>query len=205
MPRPSNTLERRAQIVAGLGRVLAHQGYAGATIADIARAARLAPGLVHYHFADKRSILLALVEKLTATLRARLTALDHGARSSRDRLHAFVDAAVALGPGSDADAVACWVAVCAEAIADREVRVVVARASRQLTDDLRERATAALREAGVAPRAARAGGVTLSVTLWAAIQGSFVVASTTPALIPAGTMAPALHALVDDALDREAA
>jgi len=54
MARPSNTDERRGQIVAALQAVMARAGYAGATIAAIARQAELAPGLVHYHFKDKR-------------------------------------------------------------------------------------------------------------------------------------------------------
>ena len=41
MPRPSNTAERRAQITGALVKVMARRGYDGATIADIAKAARL--------------------------------------------------------------------------------------------------------------------------------------------------------------------
>ena len=47
MARPSNTEERRQQIVQGLLRVMAERGYERASIAEIARAAGLTPGLVH--------------------------------------------------------------------------------------------------------------------------------------------------------------
>lgn len=208
MPRPSNTGERRAQIVAGLGRVLAKKGYAGATIPDIARAAHLAPGLVHYHFDDKRAVLLALVEELATTLRARLAQLDGRATTERARLHALVDAALAVGPGADADAVACWVGVAAEAVRDEEVREVLARVTAPLVTELRRRVTSALIEAGAPSRRARADAASLGAVLWSAIQGAFVVASTTPEVIPPGAMAPTLRALVDKVLvwtDQEAA
>lgn len=208
MARPSNTEERRAQIVTGLRRVLARQGYAGATVLDIARAARLAPGLVHYHFEDKRAVLLALVEELAATLRARLDHLDGGASTARARLHAFVDAALALGPGADADLVACWVGISAEAVRDPEVREVLARATLPLVAELRDRITHALVEAGAPRRRARADAASLGAVLWSAMQGAFVVASTAPEVIPPGAMAPALCALVDRLLvpaDKEAA
>ncbi len=204
MPRPSNTHARRAQIVAGLRRVLARKGYAGATIADIARAAHLAPGLVHYHFTDKRAVLLALVGELTATLRARLARLDVGAGDARARLHAFLDAAVALGPGADADAVACWVAISAEAVRDAEVRDVLGDAVAPLVGELRARVRAVLCDGGVTAGAATAQAPRLTAALWSAIQGSFVVASTTPELIPVGAMAPALRALADRATEEAA-
>ena len=71
MPRPSNTAERRAQIIEGLLNVIAEGGYEGATIASIAKSAGLGSGLVHYHFANKQAILLALVERIVGLIEAR--------------------------------------------------------------------------------------------------------------------------------------
>lgn len=201
MGRPSNTQLRRAEIVAGMGRALARHGYAGATVADIAREAGLAPGLVHYHFDDKRSILLALVEDLAARLRVRAQHRDQEAANAHDRLLAFLDAAVALGPDADRDAVACWVAVSAEAVRDAEVRAVLARVSRELHRELAARVRAALRERGRSVRRAR----THAAVLWAAVQGSYALSATAPSLLPRGAMAPALRALVFDLLSREEA
>ena len=56
MARPSNTEERRQQIVEGLLRVMAERGYERASIAEIAKAAGLSPGLVHYHFTEKQEL-----------------------------------------------------------------------------------------------------------------------------------------------------
>lgn len=191
MGRPSNTQARQRQIVDGLRQVLAQRGYAGATIADIAAAAGLAPGLVHYHFEGKRSILLALVEDLAQRLRARAARREPPGASAAERLQAFLDAAVALGPDADAEAVACWVAICAEAVRDAEVRGVLSAQSEGLQEELTGRVRDAWRAAGRSTHGARAH----AALLWAAIQGSFVVAATTPELLPRGSMAPALRRL----------
>ena len=50
MPRPSNTSERRKEIVSGLLHAMARRGYAETSMPEIARAAKLTPGLLHYHF-----------------------------------------------------------------------------------------------------------------------------------------------------------
>ena len=200
MGRPSNSAERRAQIVTGLGQVLATQGYAGATIADIGRAAGLAPGLVHYHFKDKRAVLLALVDDLVAKLRERVARREGRAKSAAQRLTAFLDAAVALGPDAEPAVVACWVSVSAEAVADAEVRAVLSCVTAPLWADLRARVRAALREAGRPGTTAPAQ----AALLWSAIQGSYLIAVTTPGVIPPGSMAKALRSHVDAMLHREA-
>ena len=82
MPRPSNTQERRQQIVEALLDVMAAEGYAGASIQAIAAAAGLNPGLVHYHFKSKQQVLLHAIETLGQRVQRRFTAR---ARSSSNR------------------------------------------------------------------------------------------------------------------------
>ena len=85
--RRSNTLERREQIVEGLRLVMARNGYEGSSVAEIAGAAGLTPGLVHYHFTSKRAVLLALIENLDRRVQARVEAFAAGtAGRARDRL-----------------------------------------------------------------------------------------------------------------------
>src|SRR6185295_6476903 len=96
---------------------MAKRGYEHATIAAIAKQAGLASGLIHYHFADKQEILVVLVERLVAGLETRVALrLRTAGPSARSRLHALVDAHVGLGEDADANAVAAWVVVAAEAI-----------------------------------------------------------------------------------------
>src|ERR1700738_5298729 len=72
--RPPVGVERRADIANALLQVMAKTGYAKATVAAIARAARVSPALVHHHFADKHQVLVSLVERLAAGAAVRLSA-----------------------------------------------------------------------------------------------------------------------------------
>ena len=64
MGRPSNTEERRAQIVEAFLTVISKEGYARATIAAVAREAGLTSGLLHYHFGRKHQLLVARAQLL---------------------------------------------------------------------------------------------------------------------------------------------
>lgn len=112
MGRPTVRPARRAELTAAFARVLARQGYAGATIAAVAAEAGVAPGLVHHHFRNKADLLGSLLEDLISGFRARTRAREHG----RDPLAAYLEAALALDPGADAVAARCWVGVLAEAV-----------------------------------------------------------------------------------------
>ncbi|NVB77499.1 MAG: TetR/AcrR family transcriptional regulator [Kofleriaceae bacterium] len=188
MSRASNTDSRRAQIVQALVDVMAKQGYDGASIADIAKRAGLAPGLVHYHFKNKLEILVEAVRALAA---AHARALD-GALATADaddaaaQLVAFIDVHLGLGAHADPDALACWVLVSAEALRERRVRIEVEAALADLT-----RRVIAIVERGRASgqfQCSDAGAV--AAALVAMIQGYFTVAATARELIPSGSAAP---------------
>ncbi|HEX5502325.1 MAG TPA: helix-turn-helix domain-containing protein [Thermomicrobiales bacterium] len=55
--------ERRALIVDAAYRVLAGHGFDAATIKEIAREAGVAPGLIHYYFASKDELLVAVLQE----------------------------------------------------------------------------------------------------------------------------------------------
>lgn len=190
MGRPSNTEERREQIAEALLSVMAKHGWQHATIQLIAKSARLSPGLLHYHFRDKEEILVHLVERLVARLDHRVEArLARAGTSPRARLHALVDAHLALGPDADRDTVAAWVVVAGEAMRSRDVREVHSRA---LTKTL-VRIEALVRAA--APHVSVSH---VSAAILAAIEGAYVLSvSAAPGLLPIGYAAPAVRALVD--------
>ena len=52
---------RRNQIVRAAAAVLGRQGYAETSLKDVAREARVAPGLLHYYFDSKEELLLQVV------------------------------------------------------------------------------------------------------------------------------------------------
>ena len=61
MPKLNNDM--RAQIINAAHRILAEQGYDATTIKAIAQAAGVAPGLVHYYFANKEALLIAVLKE----------------------------------------------------------------------------------------------------------------------------------------------
>jgi TetR/AcrR family transcriptional regulator, transcriptional repressor of bet genes len=102
MARPSNTEQRRAEIATALLEVMARHGYERASVASVAAAAGLSPGLVHYHFQSKHEILLEALERLATGSAARLEArLSDAAAANGDEVAAFID--FHLGLGADAD------------------------------------------------------------------------------------------------------
>ena len=198
MPRPSNTEERRKQIAGALIKVMARRGYDGASIAGIAKAARLTPGLVHYHFASKQEILLAALDELVARHAARLEE-RLGAAGEDDphaQVAAFIDVHLAVGASADPDALACWVLISGEALREPKVRAGFQAA----LANLNARLTAIIRRgverrvfAGVEPEPAAAA-------LLAAIQGYFVLAATARTLIPRGSAAAAAKQMAEGLL-----
>lgn len=197
MGRPSNTEERRQQIVAGLLKVMAERGYERASIAEIAKASGLGSGLVHYHFRDKQEILLTLVEQLSARVRARVEARLARVKGddAKARVDAFLDAFLATGTDADPAAVASWVTISAEAIRQPEVRAIYEKVVRMDLEHLEE-----LVGAVTGKRRARA----VAAGLFAAIQGYFVLAASVPGLVPPGSAAGTVKRMAEGLLDMAA-
>lgn len=194
MPRPSNTDQRRKEIVVGLARVMARRGYEGASIREIARAAKLASGLVHYHFASKQEILLALVDYLRGVAGRRYERRVAGKRPTpRARLEAYVDARVGLGDDADPAAMACWVDIAAEALRKPEVRTAYAEAVEEERVLLRAILRDVLAEEGRSGAKASA----LAAALLSAIQGAYQLGLAVPGLIPQGTAASLIKGMAE--------
>jgi TetR/AcrR family transcriptional repressor of bet genes len=191
MARPSNTEERRGQIVDGLLTVMAQQGYGAASVASVAKAAGLAPGLVHYHFESKQEILLALVDLLGQRTRARRDAFVKEARTPRERLFAAIDALLAAGDGADVRAVACWVGIGAEAVRQRDVRRQYRRLVHEAIAELEALVRDVLRSEGRSTANARLA----AAGLMAAVEGCFRLAAAAPDAIVAGSAAGLVRAM----------
>lgn len=185
MPRPTNTDERRAQILAGLQRVMADKGYERASITAIAKAAGLAPGLVHYHFAHKQAILVALVERLVEGFRGRYQRRLADAGDAWGRLDAFIDAVAALGDDADPAAAACWAQIGAEAqrlpAVAEPYRAALAEAQAELTD----RVAAVCRHLDRSDDDAAA----VATGLLCALEGAFHLAHAAPGVVGPGEAA----------------
>jgi len=192
MARPSNTDERRAQIVAALMRVMAVHGYEGATVARVAREAGLASGLVHYHFASKADILVALVDGIAGRAAARIAGRLEQAETPAGRVEAVIDAMLARGGDEDLDAVRCWSLIGAEAVKNADVRRLYGRFVTSLTERLSALLVDACHEAGRSARDVEP----VAVALVAMIEGYFALAAAVPRIVPIGSAAAMARAAV---------
>src|SRR5206468_13010292 len=88
---------RRTAIVRATIRCLARDGYTGLTMKKVAREAGVSQGILHYYFADKRAILVAALETVTADLDRRVAAAQsRGPKDPRARLLAPIEACLRL-------------------------------------------------------------------------------------------------------------
>ena len=196
MPRPSNTAQRRREITAALIEVMAERGYEGASTQAVADAAGLSPGLVHYHFAAKREILVAAVEALVEGVQRRYAARREGAASARAELDAFVDAHLALGDDADPEAVAAWVVIGTTALHDEVVGHVYAEAIEGRVREAEARLRAAAQADGYRSRSMRRQ----AAALVAAIEGYYRLSAAVPSVIPSGSAAKMVRAMIDGLL-----
>lgn len=196
MARPSNTAQRRREITAALIDVMAQRGYEGASTQAVAEAAGLSPGLVHYHFASKREILVAAVEALVEGVEQRYATRREGAASAQAELDAFVDAHLALGDDADPDAVAAWVVVGTTALHEEVVRHVYAEAIEGRVREAEARLRACAQERGHRPRSMRRQ----AAGLVAVIEGYYRLSAAAPSVIPSGSAAKTVRAMIDGLL-----
>jgi len=195
MARPSNTEQRRAEIAGALIKVMARQGYGGASVTSVAKAARLSPGLVHYHFKNKHEILLEALDRLAASSAARLEARLSEAGDA-DPVAAFLEFHLGLGADADPEALACWVMLSGEALRDRKVQAAYERAIAAQTERL-----ARCIRAGIDAGRYRCDDVdTAASALVATIQGYFVLAASARSVIPRGSAARAARRMAEGLL-----
>jgi TetR/AcrR family fatty acid metabolism transcriptional regulator len=78
--------EKRRAILHAAVRVFAEKGYHGCRIADVARSASVAYGLVYHYFRNKEELLESVFAEQWAILINALKALDEGPGSAADKL-----------------------------------------------------------------------------------------------------------------------
>jgi AcrR family transcriptional regulator len=82
---------RRQQLIDSTIRVLGQKGYAALTIADVAKAAGLSPGIVIFHFDSKDQLLAAVLQYLAEEYRQHWEAAMGGAGAGpADRLRTLL-------------------------------------------------------------------------------------------------------------------
>ncbi len=94
--RPSVDVDeagRRSQIVHAAAAVLGRQGYAETSLKDVAREAKVAPGLLHYYFESKEDLLLEVVVVMERQMLARWKAVVEVVVDPLERIVTGVDQA----------------------------------------------------------------------------------------------------------------
>jgi TetR/AcrR family transcriptional repressor of bet genes len=196
LPRSSNTTQRRAQIAEALLAVMARRGYERASVIDIAARARLAPGLVHYHFKTKLDILVVATRLLAARHLAILDDALVAAAEPAAQVAAFIDIHLGLGAHADPDALACWVSIGGEAVRERRIQIEYERA----LADIADRLTAVIARGVTARAFAKIDTAAAAAALVALIEGYFVVAATAREVVPSGSAASCARAMAEGLL-----
>ncbi|CAM2008956.1 TetR/AcrR family transcriptional regulator [Acanthopleuribacter pedis] len=192
MGRHKNTDTRREQIVTALLQVMSAHGFEKASIRTIAEAAKLSPGLIHYHFKNKAEILHALIEQLADHARARYDHLSEGLTDPRAKIHAFITARLALGDGADPKAVAAWVVIGTEALRQEKVRELYSRAIETQMQILSDLLATLINEADAKKTAA---------VILAAMEGAYRLEAAASEIMPKNYAASTVRKMVDAMLD----
>ncbi len=90
--RPRRGDARRLLLIETTTRMASRNGVVATSVKDIAHAAGVAPGLVHYYFASKEELLVAVVARLEGELRATWRRGVDAAEDPLERLIAGLDA-----------------------------------------------------------------------------------------------------------------
>lgn len=133
MGRKSERENRRREIIAAFGRVLADHGFAGATMTAVAENAGLSPGLLHHHFKDKNEMLDELLTVLIGGFKKRFSEFCKD-KPAEHKLEYYIDAALKLDQNSDLISAKCWVGLLAEALRNP---VLFSRVKRHLENEVK--------------------------------------------------------------------
>jgi TetR/AcrR family fatty acid metabolism transcriptional regulator len=83
---PAGEPEKRRAILHAAVRVFAEKGYYGCRIADVARAASVAYGLVYHYFRNKDELLESVFAEQWAILMNAIQAIDEGPGTAADKI-----------------------------------------------------------------------------------------------------------------------
>ncbi|MGC4117964.1 MAG: TetR/AcrR family transcriptional regulator [Myxococcales bacterium] len=197
MGRPSNTEERRQQILTAMIRVMARRGYDGAAVGEIAKAAHLTAGLVHYHFKSKEEILLALLDHIAAQHLARLDErMAEAGGKAVEEVGAFLDVHLGLGAHADPEALACWNLLSGEALRNKKVRDRFEKALAQIVGRL----AAAIRKGQEQWEFSCDDVDAAAAALVATVQGYYVMGASARSTIPKGSAARSAQKMAEGLL-----
>jgi len=199
MARPSNTAQRKEEIVLALLQVMAEKGYEKASIQMIGKAAGLSPGLIHYHFKTKQDILLALVDWISQAATARLSTLNEGLTDPWDKLTAFINARLATGDDAMPEIVSAWVVIAGESVRQPEIKVLYQNLIDQQLKELKK----LIADVWEGKTARNKEVINLAAVVLAAMEGAYQLSATANEVMPKNYAAETILGLVAAATGTE--
>lgn len=174
---------------------MATSGYHQASIQAIAKTAGLAPGLIHYHFKNKQEILTALIFQLSDIAKTRYRNICKTDLSTRNQLHAFIDAALLQNDTAEPYAVTAWVMITTEAIRQHEVKVIYQNVVDSSLKELKYILNQLVLEEKHDFTKQQIEG--LAATIYSCIEGAFQLSASAAEVMPKNYAASSLKALID--------
>ena len=96
MAKNSTTAERKTQIVDATIECIARHGYNNFSMQDVAKAAGVSKGIIHYYFLNKDDLMLCVLEKVVANIELLLHKTLSKASSTREKLQLFIEVCTGL-------------------------------------------------------------------------------------------------------------
>jgi TetR/AcrR family transcriptional repressor of bet genes len=196
--RPSNTAQRKEEIVLALLQVMAEKGYEKASIQMIGKAAGLSPGLIHYHFKTKQDILLALVGWISQAATDRLNILNNGVTNPWDKLTAFINARLATGDDAMPEIVSAWVVIAGESVRQPEIKVLY----QNLVDQQLKKLKKLIADVWEGKTTRNKEVINLAAVVLAAMEGAFQLSATANEVMPKNYAAKTIMELITAATGR---
>jgi len=198
MGRPSNTEQRKQEIINALLRVMAERGYEKASIQAIAKEAGLAPGLIHYHFKTKQEILLGLVNWIASSATERLDKMKTEVSDPWDKLTVFINARLATGETELPQVVSAWVVIAGESIRQPEIKEIYQGLIEQQLNLLKKLIADVWQNKSVNSKEV----VHLSAIVISAMEGAFQLSATANEIMPKNYAAESVLEIIKASINK---
>jgi TetR/AcrR family transcriptional repressor of bet genes len=198
MGRPSNTEQRKQEIINALLRVMAERGYEKASIQAIAKEAGLAPGLIHYHFKTKQEILLGLVNWIASSATERLDKMKTEVSDPWDKLTVFINARLATGETELPQVVSAWVVIAGESIRQPEIKEIYQGLIEQQLNLLKKLIADVWQNKSVNSKEV----VHLSAIVISAMEGAFQLSATANEIMPKNYAAKSVLEIIKASINK---
>ncbi len=198
MGRPSNTEQRKQEIINALLRVMAERGYEKASIQAIAKEAGLAPGLIHYHFKTKQEILLGLVNWIASSATERLDRMETEVSDPWDKLTVFINARLATGETELPQVVSAWVVIAGESIRQPEIKEIYQGLIEQQLNLLKKLVADVWQNKSVNSKEV----VHLSAIVISAMEGAFQLSATANEIMPKNYAAESVLEIIKASINK---